>query len=387
MSKNRPLKILVCCPFPLDIPGGVTTFTNQFVHTLKQLGHNVYTVGPFVKGNKNPVDFELGRPYKINIENSGSSFTLTANFKKVGASSFMANALIQASFTLKKRPIFTCTYHSVSSKWTLKTWMVVDILKTVRTIKFWQFFPVGFEKSVFYTLSDTIACRIAVSSGTAKAWNKIDPKEYFVVPNGIDINRFESSGKIIKEWKRDGKKIILFTGRHDKRKGLDDLVNAFAIAKKDYQNVRLIIAGEGHETKKIKKLVFSKKIPDVDFYNFFSETELAKVYRTCDIFVSTSKYNESFGRTLAEALSCGTPVIATKIEGILEWLDNKPFARLADPENPQDLSEKLLELLKLSDKERKELGIQGRKYVKENFYIEKIAKQTLELWNKCLKNY
>lgn len=395
------MTILICCPYPLTMTGGVTDWVKQFKFTLQKLGHTVYIVGPALKREENPVDFTLGKLYKINIEDSESFVSITANFKKarkileqikpdivsiqdLGPSCLMANVLILSSLSMKNRPYFVGTFISQSLKWSFKTWTFVKILKTVRAVKKWNSIPIGFEKSVFYTVSDNLAGRIAISKATARSWNEIDPADYNVIPIGVDTVEANPNGEIIEAWKKGGKKIILYTGRHDRRKGLDDLINAFEIVKKQNKNVKLIIVGYGHQTEAIKWLVKSKHIEDVEFHGFLSKHELFKAYRTCDIFASPSKYNEAFGRTLAEALSCGKIVVATKIEGFEEWLGNKPFAFLAKPQDPQSLADMLLKALELSSSEQKALGQLGSRYVKENFSIEEVTDRTLVFWERCL---
>lgn len=400
------MRILICCPYPLDKPGGVGDWTKQFKSELKKQGHDAFIVGPALNNNrKNPVDFKLGRMFTIRVEDNYIEMTITRNIKRakkilgktrpdvvnfldIGASSFMEIAFVFASFELKapdKKPLFVVTCVSQNDKWTWQAWTLVSLFKSIRLPKLWKnLIPTGMSPNVWNTVSKNVLGRIAISKSTAKAWGKIEPSKFKIIPNGVDFSDLSPTGPTMENWKENGKKIIMFTGRHDTKKGIKDLIKAYKIITKDKyvkETTRLVIVGRGHLTHKLKN---EAKGLNVKFYNFLPRCDLVKAYRTADVFVSPSTGREAFGRTLAEALASGTPVVATKISGYNEWLAKRPFARLCKPGDAEDLSKNLLGILRLTDKERENLGKMGRKYVKDNFSIEKITKQTLDYFKEFL---
>ena len=85
--------------------------------------------------------------------------------------------------------------------------------------------------------------RIAVSAAARHFIDRFFPGDYKVIPNGVDVGRFERAVPIAK-W-QDGTKNILFVGRFESRKGLLDLLKAYRILRKTGCHCRLLVVGGG----------------------------------------------------------------------------------------------------------------------------------------------
>jgi glycosyltransferase involved in cell wall biosynthesis len=104
--------------------------------------------------------------------------------------------------------------------------------------------------------------------------------------------------------------MLLFVGRHTHQKGIPHLL--YAIDKLRRDDLTLVVGGTGHLTGQLKRFVELLGIEDrVRFVGYIPEPELADYYASADVFVSTS-LAEPFGMTIVEALSTGTPVVATE---------------------------------------------------------------------------
>jgi glycosyltransferase involved in cell wall biosynthesis len=102
----------------------------------------------------------------------------------------------------------------------------------------------------------------------------------------------------------------------DKRKGLAELIEALSCIL-EYEPVVLLVAGSG-DTKAHRCQVERLGIAHaVLFLGYVSDEELSTLYALCDLFVSSSYY-ESFGLTLAEAMTAGTSVVARDVGGTAE---------------------------------------------------------------------
>lgn len=143
------------------------------------------------------------------------------------------------------------------------------------------------------------------------------PDKIVVIPNGVDLYRFNPSTRDNMNSIKDSlginknSKIILFTGNNFKRKGLETVIKALARIKK-IPNLYLLIAGKdkiGHFNKLSQELGVSEK---VKFLGYVSEME--KIYGISDIFAFPSQY-DSFASVVLEAMACGVPVITTKTTG------------------------------------------------------------------------
>src|SRR5207302_6696299 len=101
---------------------------------------------------------------------------------------------------------------------------------------------------------------------------------------------------------------ILFVGRHEPRKGLEVLLDAFAALDRD---AVLWVAGEGPATTALA----AAAPPGVEWLGRISDRELAQRLRAAAVFCAPSLHGESFGVVLLEAMAAGTPVVASDIAG------------------------------------------------------------------------
>jgi len=222
---------------------------------------------------------------------------------------------------------------------------------------------------------------IGVASLNVKVFKKYrGPK--IVIPNGIDLQEFNPRFPKIKRF-LDNKINLLFVGRFEKRKGLIYLLRAYKILQKKYDNLRLIVVGEGELKDRCQSYVQKNKLKEVHFVGSKSGEELISCYNTCDIFVSPAIFGESFGLVLLEAMACQKPVVAFANRGYKELLCDKKGALLAKNKNPRDLAQKIERLVR-SEKLRKKMGRIALKEAKE-YSWDKVAGRILKFYRFCQK--
>jgi glycosyltransferase involved in cell wall biosynthesis len=120
----------------------------------------------------------------------------------------------------------------------------------------------------------------------------------------------------------------------------------------------------------------------VVFTGRLSTADLVKRYSISEIAVTASVY-EGFGLPCAEAMSCGTPVIATKAGALPEIVGDNGAGILVPPEDPPALAGAIRRLL-VDEELRKEMGIAARKRIEEAFSWDVAAKKTLEVYEEVL---
>ena len=204
-----------------------------------------------------------------------------------------------------------------------------------------------------------------------------------VIPNGIDLNEFNPKVPKIKKY-LDGKINILFLGRIEERKGLIYLLKAFKILSERYENLRLIILGEGPLKADCQRWTEKNKLGNVVFEKSIIQKEVPSYYRTADIYCSPAIYGESFGIVLIEAMASGVPVVAfanNGYKGVLEKTRGGRF--LVKPRDYKTLAQKLETLIK-SSKLRTEMGKWGIKEA-QKYSWPKIADQVLVFYELCRK--
>lgn len=119
----------------------------------------------------------------------------------------------------------------------------------------------------------------------------------------------------------DGVTRIIFAGKIAEKKGVISLLRALGLLSHDRDKLKVFLAGSTgnkEEYRVIQKLAEECPYP-VEFLGRLSQTELAKVYNACDIFVLPSFF-EGIPLTVIEALACGDRVVLTELPGVREWL-------------------------------------------------------------------
>ncbi|MFH0819672.1 MAG: glycosyltransferase family 4 protein [bacterium] len=212
------------------------------------------------------------------------------------------------------------------------------------------------------------------------------------IPFGVDQEKFKPQSKkfelLTKYRIGSSDKIILFVGGLDKAhyfKGVEVLLEAFNFIIKDISDVKLLIVGEGDLKDKYQKLAAELKIGDkIIFAGGVANQDLPDYYNLADAVVLPSiDRSEAFGLVLLEAMACGKPVIASNLPGVRTLVEVGVNGFLCQPNNHNDLAEKLLKIL--SEKELANFfGQAGRKKVEEIYNWEKVGKKLEEAYLKII---
>lgn len=199
-----------------------------------------------------------------------------------------------------------------------------------------------------------------------------------VIPIGVDTSIFRP---LITEKKGDIFFLSVLDEYHE-FKGLDVLLGAIRIAKREMPDLKLIVGGEGalkdHYIKVSKSMGLGR---NVEFVGSVPQETLAEYYNSCNLFVlpSTDPTRETFGIVLLEAMACKKPVVATKIAGAAEDIKGNKAGFVVNPGDKEMLAEAMLCILKnqeLADK----MGSAGRRMIEKKYNWRRVAEQTSELY-------
>ncbi len=206
--------------------------------------------------------------------------------------------------------------------------------------------------------------------------NKIIRKK-IVIPLGIDTDLFkptESNLELKKKIGLENYTVIGYCGRISKEKSISTLYKAFLrLKKKKEYNTFLLIVGWGKK-KNISKL---KQLGDVKITGFVDD--VLPYLQAMDIFVLPSLTETSSLATM-EAMSCGLPVIATKVGYVKEYIKDKENGLFFPKKNDLVLSLKLEQLIN-NKKLRQTLGKNARKTALERFSWDITANNIIKTLN------
>ncbi|GAB7386691.1 spore coat protein CotSA [Bacillaceae bacterium] len=207
---------------------------------------------------------------------------------------------------------------------------------------------------------------------------------------GIDPKKFRSiwehkgyAAKARRKWGVQGKKVVLYVGLIDRKKGLDTLIDAVSRLKNKHRNLRLLVAGSArHGTNRLSRYSMGmvrkarKKLgKKVRFVGFVPPAKIPSLYAAADVFVCPSRWKEPFGRVNLEAMASGLPVIATKRGGIPEAVvHGKTGYLLSRPNDAKTMAQRIDQLLK-NRRRREKMGKAGRKRILERFTWGKVVRE------------
>ncbi len=231
-----------------------------------------------------------------------------------------------------------------------------------------------------------------------KYYSYLDSKKRLLcIFRGINVDYFHGKKiklsdeeKLIKKWNLNkDNKIILFPGRLTAWKGQEMFIESLGILKKKNldNNFTAIILGsdQGRKIykKKLERLVEQHRLNNnVLFVENFNIMPIA--YKVSNIVVSCSIEPEAFGRVAVEAQSMEKPIIASNIGGSIETIIDNKTGFLFEAGNPNKLSEKIAEVLNLSEVTLNGMGAEGRKNVIKKFNVEKMCFSTYSEYKKLL---
>lgn len=164
----------------------------------------------------------------------------------------------------------------------------------------------------------------------------------------IGVNRILPERMVVEDIHRryQGKKIIFSAGRLVGYKGYQYLIKAAVLLPDDYQ---ILIAGEGPMKMELQNLIDTIGVGDkVRLLGFVPDHELPGYFGACDLFCLSSIWKtEAFAIVQIEAMSCGKPVVATRIKDSgVSWVNADGISGLnVEPGNAEALSVAIIKIL------------------------------------------
>jgi phosphatidylinositol alpha-mannosyltransferase len=230
-------------------------------------------------------------------------------------------------------------------------------------------YPLG--KALWGVVARRIDQRIAVSDSARRASEPYIGGPMEVIPNGIDLPPEVDAGG------RNGN--VVFIGRNEPRKGLPYLLRAWPrVHEKTKARLRLVGADPLSVRWLARRQGFS--LDGIDLLGGLSEDELTAELQAASLLVAPSLGGESFGMVLTRAFACGTPVVASNIEGYAQVANHDETGILVQPGDADALATAMLVLLKDEDR-RRAYGVAARRAA-EPYSWDRIGRRLVEIYER-----
>lgn len=376
---------------------GVNGVAQEGIIRLRQKGLDVVTAGPHVGDDKNNVaDVIVGNTLQLHdwmTKITGTAYPFSLPFRKERAASlilaaepdvmfmeqpdqgFAGHSFISGAQIEENRqtliPVMARFHAGIYNE--AMDFLYRSFIRSLKLARRPRFTRLGLTDGVTNTIVDNLQLCLVTSRAVERvSQRRYGKREYKLLPNGIDIDKFapeDSKHPVIKEWREDGKEIILIAmGRIEKRKGVIYGLEAYKTIKAKRHNTKLMIVGDGPEKKGIEQKVNLERIEDVHFTGRLSREEYAMALRTADLGIYPAIGGEGWGIVVGEGLASGLLSVESNISGYDEVTEGgQPFAVMAEPKNPADIAEKGLGIFGLSQEVRQNLKWQAAEYIRLRF--------------------
>lgn len=324
------MRVALVCPYDVSIPGGVQNHVIALARELRAGGDDVVVLAPSEGHHVNGV-VAVGGSVRVPFNDSQAPIAVSPRAVRRALAAIgrfrpdvvhvhePAAPLLSLAMCLRGPRPLVGTFHA---------WSDSDRLYRV-------------ARPLVRAGVDRLSARLAVSAAAisyhARALG-LPEGAFREVPNGVDVGRFADADPLPELADADGER-LLFVGRLERRKGLEELVRAFIHLKATRPGLRLLVVGDGPERARCQSLLPARLRSDALFLGEVSPEDLPRFYASADVFVSPAVGGESFGIVLLEAMAAGLPVVASAIPGYRSVLRDGIEGRLVPPGDTRALAE------------------------------------------------
>lgn len=215
----------------------------------------------------------------------------------------------------------------------------------------------------------------------------VDLSKIVWIPNGVDLERFDALAQldppceVAKTFEPYHEKFkIVYLGSHGIPNGLDVIIDAAAIIEREIPNIQFMFIGEGTEKKRLISKANTLSLQNIAFCNAISKQTVPSVLRLADCLIVSIpnfdiyKYGVSLNK-LFDYCASGKPIIlaGNPVNNIVKEA-NAGIA--VETSNPEALANAIINMFQMSEKDRQQLGENGRLYI-EKYHTSAILGEKL----------
>ncbi len=337
------MKIAMVTPYDLAAPGGVNRYAMDIAAWVRSRGHEVQLIGPASTRDGTPPQATIiGRPRGVR---GGGTVAPIALDPRLGS---------QVRRLLRRE-----RYDVVHVHEPLMPMLSLQFLRQADAPLLGTFHSAEPAAARLYRLTGPLlrrwtrrlAARTAVSETARAIAGPALGGPCAIVPGCTDLSRFATPAPPPELAELPGpggptRRVILFVGRAEARKGLDDLIDAYGQLRARHDDLRLVVVGAtGRRGDALRARVDAAGWRDVHFAGPVPASDLPRYYQAAHIFVAPATGGEAFGLVLTEAMAAGAPVVAGDNPGYRAVVRDGRDGLLTPPHNPAALAATIERLL------------------------------------------
>jgi len=213
----------------------------------------------------------------------------------------------------------------------------------------------------------------------------LPPSRFQTIYNSVDVNRADEGQKNGTLFRRrhsipDGRRIVAQLSWMIPEKGIEDLIDSAKLLLAKDANVHFVLVGDGPcKNEFMRKAVDLGVANHATFAGMMHDPMGEGVYAATDVVCQLSRWEEAFGFTIAEAMASRRPVVATRVGGIPELVEDGKTGYLVERGDRTAVVSRLLELLN-NPALRRQMGCGGRTVAETRFELRKNTGQLLKLY-------
>lgn len=214
----------------------------------------------------------------------------------------------------------------------------------------------------------------------------VGTRKGYVIHNGFDLQRIqdlEDEQKIKDKFHVGSENIVGMVASFSSKKDYATLIQAALRILALRKDVTFVTVGDGVHLDTCKKMV-PKSLRDKILFLGRQEKQVESIINIFTIGVLAT-FTEGISNSIMEYMALGKPVVATDCEGNREIVLNNETGLLATPKDPVDLADKIAMLLDSPEKAQR-FGVNGRDRIKQDFNLEKMTSNMIQLYQKILRN-
>ncbi len=348
----------MACPYSLSRPGGVQGQVLGLARELRQLDVDARIVGPCDGPPPDPSVISIGP--SVEWESNGSVAPIAPGRAAARRTAEVLRSLEPDVVHLHEPAVPGACLSTLLG---YRGPMVGTFHAAGALLHQWS-------RPAFRSVMQHLTFRVVVSEAARDTAIKNWGDDYIVMWNGIEIERIASVDAL-----RSARPAVLFIGRHEPRKGLDVLLDAWLTIDRDAD---LWVVGDGPQSAELR----ARGIPNVEWLGTVTDHERNARLRGAGAFCAPSVHGESFGIVLLEAMAAGTPIVASAIDGYQNVARAEQDALLVPPGDAGALRTALQRVL--DDGELGARLVASARARAAEFSMQQLAERYLDLYDRAL---